>query len=125
MLLTTCACWHAHANMPCGCSDAYALTRENLQLEPGPDDTKQIRSKVNGACLQAGAFTTPSVAELRMEFAKLHAAVGSQGGREGGGAPGVTVRHLVCNDVLYMHAQHPGALFQVCRSPSFSNCLQM
>jgi hypothetical protein len=103
---------------PSNCAERYGQTKEQLQCLPGPDGTVLLRSRASGATFKAGAFSTPSVSELRAEGARL----GVCGGY--GGPDRLQVVHLACGDVLDMHAENEGALFQVSKAPQRSKLVR-
>ena len=77
-------------------------------------DGGELVSPINGARYAYGAFSTPSLAELRAAVAA------AAGGGAGGGARPSTFANVV-GDAAGFHARFPGATFQVA---SQFNCLE-
>lgn len=94
-----------------GFAETAPKIRSHLETGRHPVQGNFIRSKTNGRVFPVGHFGTPSVQELRE-------IVDSSSGRN---EEPVKFAHIVIGDVLPMHAENPGAMFQVA---SQFNCLE-
>ncbi|KAG5187378.1 hypothetical protein JKP88DRAFT_161766 [Tribonema minus] len=77
----------------------------------------QLTSIANGRSFNAGTFTTPTLQELRRKGRRALRSSSARGQRR----HGVHVTHTTVADIMSMHYEYPGAVFQ---AASQFNCLE-
>ena len=94
---------------------ACPLVKTHLSVVPeeGGSGAMLLCSAVNGRSYAVGAFSCPSVGQLREQLQALPESLPSSGG--------LTYAHIAVDDIFNLHHTAPGALFQVA---SQFNCLE-
>lgn len=87
---------------------------QNFELEDSLTEP-QLLSKANGKRYSLGLFSNPTLEEMRRETSQLLARYSDEISGE------FEFEHIVVNDLVKLHASHPGAIFQ---AASQFNCLE-